>query len=48
LMLLAGATRTNRVKADNRKMAAKTAKPKTNKPQTAKPKSATKTARTQA
>ena len=48
LMLLAGATRTNRVKADNRKMAAKTAKPKTNKPQTAKPKSATKTARTKA
>jgi len=58
LMLLAGATRTNRVKADNRKMAAKTAKPKTNKPKTnkpktakpktAKPKSATKTARTKA
>jgi multicomponent Na+:H+ antiporter subunit B len=48
LMLLAGATRTNRVKADNRKTAAKTAKPKTNKPKTAKPKSATKTARTKA
>jgi multicomponent Na+:H+ antiporter subunit B len=48
LMLLAGATRTNRVKADNRKTAAKTAKPKTNKPQTAKPKSATMTARTKA
>src|SRR6056300_1265033 len=48
LMLLAGATRTNRVKADNRKMAAKTAKPKTNKPKTAEPKSATKTARTKA
>ena len=48
LMLLAGATRTNRVKADNRKMAAKTARPKTNKPKSAKPKSATKTARTKA
>ena len=43
LMLLAGATRTKRVKTDNRKVAAKTAKPKTNKP-----KSATKTARTKA
>jgi len=38
LMLLAGTTRTKRVKADNRKMVAKTAEPK----------SATKTARTKA
>jgi multicomponent Na+:H+ antiporter subunit B len=32
LMLLAGSTRTKRVKKDNRKMAAKAAKPKTSKP----------------
>ena len=58
LILLAGATRTKRVKLNSRKVAAKTAKPKTAKPktnkpqtakpQTAKPKSATKTARTKA